>query len=230
LPGVLNRWDRDGRVYSVPFAHAVWAIFYNKGNVRRAWLEIPRTWDEFFKLCEKIRAAGDRAAHAARRVHALWRRLSARGLFQPGRAEGYRAYNELAPGTRSDPRFVRAAAVLQRVSVNYLLQRLGGHDAHRRRTGFSRWKCAMTVAGSWLGSEVRGKIPPGFSIGAMNFPVFPDGITHPDTLQVQSSYYFPFCQGRSRAGTGDGGFFPLPDLARTGSRAFAHQQDATSAV
>jgi len=58
LPGVLNRWTHDGKVYGVPFAYAVWAIFYNKEMFAEHGWETPRTWDEFFQLCEKIRAQG----------------------------------------------------------------------------------------------------------------------------------------------------------------------------
>jgi raffinose/stachyose/melibiose transport system permease protein len=90
-------------------------------------------------------------------------------------------------------------------------------------------KCAMTVAGSWLGSEVYGKLPPGFSIGAMNFPVFPDGITHPDTLQVQSSYYFFFAKADPAREQATVDFFRFL-TSRERARAFAHRMDAACAV
>jgi raffinose/stachyose/melibiose transport system permease protein len=230
LPGVLNRWDRGGRVYSVPFAHAVWAIFYNKAMFAEHGWKIPHTWDEFFDLCEKMRAEGIAPLTLPgvyMRYGDAFLRAAYFNLVGP---KGYGAYNELAPGTRSDPRFVRAAGILQRVSVNYLLKGWEGMTHTAAEQAFLDGKCAMTVAGSWLGSEVHGKLPPGFSIGAMNFPVFRDGITHPDTLQVQSSYYFFFARPGSPAreqATVD--FFRFL-TSRERARAFAHRLDAACAV
>jgi len=229
LPGVLDRWDRSGRVYSVPFAHAVWAIFYNKKLFAEHGWEIPRTWDEFFSLCEKIRTAGV-APLSLPGVYLRYGDAFLRSAyFNLVGPDGYRAYNQLAPGTRSDPRFVRAAAVLQRVSATCMLKGWEGMSHTGAEQAFLDGKCAMTVAGSWLGSEVRGKIPPGFSIGAMNFPVFPDGIAHPDTIQVQSSYYFLFAKADPVREQATVDFFRFL-TSRERARAFAHQQDATSAV
>jgi len=229
LPGVLSRWDRGGRVYGVPFAHAVWAIFYNKALFAQHGWETPRTWDEFFDLCEKIRAAGIAPLTLPgvyMRYGDAFLRAAFFNLVGP---QGYRAYNELAPGSRSDPRFVRAAAVLQRVSTNYLLNGWEGMTHTGVEQAFLDGKCAMTVAGSWLGSEVQGKVPPGFAIGAMNFPVFPDGITQPDTLQVQSAYYFFFAQADPAREQATVDFFRFL-TSRERVRAFARRQDAACAV
>ena len=229
LPGVLNRWDREGRVYSVPFAHAVWAIFYNKEMFSQHGWEIPRTWDEFFKLCEKMRAEGIAPLTLPgvyMRYGDAFLRAAYFNLVGPA---GYRAYGELAHGTRSDPRFVRAAEVLQRVSVHYMLKGWEGMTHTAAEQAFLDGKCAMTVAGSWLGSEVQGKIPPGFLIGAMNFPVFTDGITDPDTLQVQSSYYFFFAKNDPVREQATADFFRFL-TSRERTLAFAHRQNATAAV
>ena len=229
LPGVLNRWDRGGHVYSVPFAHAVWAIFYNKEMFAEHGWDIPHTWDEFFILCEKIRAEGI----APLTLPGVYMRYGDAFLrsayFNLVGPDGYRAYNELAPGARSDPRFIRAAGVQQRVALNYLLKGWEGMTHTAAEQAFLDGKSAMTVAGSWLGSEVRGKIPPGFSIGAMNFPVFPDGITHPDTLQVQSSYYFVFTKNDPARVQATVDFFRFL-TSRERVLVFAHSQDAAAAV
>lgn len=229
LPGVLNRWSRDGHVYSVPFAHAVWAIFYNKEMFAKHGWETPHTWDEFFKLCEKIRAQGIAPMTLPgvyMRYGDSFLRAAYYNLVGP---EGYRAYNELAPGTRSDPRFIRAAEVQQRAAVNFMVKGWEGMTHTAAEQAFLDGKSAMTVAGSWLGSEVRGKIPPGFSIGAMNFPVFPDGITHPDTLQAQSSYYFIFKKTDPAREQATVDFFRFL-TSRERARAFARLQDATAAL
>ena len=229
LPGVLNRWERNGHIYSVPFAHAVWAIFYNKGMFLEHGWAVPQTWDEFFELCEKMKAQGIAPLTLPGVYMRYGDSILRAAYFNLVGPTGYRAYNDLAPGTRSDGRFVRAAEVTQRVALNYMLKGWEGMTHTAAEQAFLDGKCAMTIAGSWLGSEVRGKIPFGFSIGAMNFPVFRDGITHPDTLQVQSSYYFFFTKQDPRQEQATADFFRFM-TSRERVQAFAHQQDATTAV
>ena len=53
----------------------------------------------------------------------------------------------------------------------------------------------MTISGSWLVNEMRGNIPDGFDLGAMNFPVFPEGAADPTTIQTGSDCFFVFSTG-----------------------------------
>jgi ABC-type glycerol-3-phosphate transport system substrate-binding protein len=63
-PGVLDRWSgansgHDQKaVYGLPFAHAIWTIFYDKALFRRHGWMPPKTWQEFFQLCETMKQAG----------------------------------------------------------------------------------------------------------------------------------------------------------------------------
>jgi raffinose/stachyose/melibiose transport system permease protein len=230
LPNVLNRWSRGEGTHGVPFAYAVWAIFYNKTLFRERGWRVPPTWDEFFQLCEKIQAEGIAPmivpGSAAMRYGDAFLRSAYYNLVGP---DGYRAYQELAPGTRSDPRFIRAAEIQRRISTQYQLKGWQGMTHTAAAQAFLDGKAAMTVAGSWLGSEVQGKIPPGFAIGAMNFPVFPDGITDPDTLQVQSGYYFVFASGDPRREQAAVDFFRFLTSSER-AQAFARRQDSAVAV
>ena len=63
------------------------------------------------------------------------------------------------------------------------------------RYGDAILRAAMTISASWFVSEMRGKLPAGFELEAMNLPVFADGISNPATLQTQSAYYFLFASG-----------------------------------
>ena len=61
LPGALDIWRVDGRVGGLPAAYACFphlVFFYNRAMFRaHGWTE-PRTWDQFFALCDRIQAAG----------------------------------------------------------------------------------------------------------------------------------------------------------------------------
>ena len=199
--GALDRWTVTGAsevkipVYGLPFAHAVWTIFYDKKRFRENGWVVPRTWDEFFVLCEQIKASGVAPLSLPgvfMRYGDAFLRSAHYNLVGP---DGYRAYNELAPGSRTDPRFIRAAGVLQRLSVHYLVKGWEGMNHTAAQLAFIDGRAAMTISASWFVNEMRGKLPAGFELGAMNFPVFKDGITDPSTLQNQSAYYFFFNKG-----------------------------------
>ena len=58
LPGSLDRYEYEGKIYGIPFLYSVYAVWYNKNMFEEHGWAPPRTWDEFFALCEQIRAAG----------------------------------------------------------------------------------------------------------------------------------------------------------------------------
>jgi len=192
LPGVLERWGDGGKVHGLPFAHAVWTVFYDKKRFRENGWETPRTWDEFFALCEKMEKAGVAPLSMPgvfMRYGDAFLRAAHYNLVGP---DGWRAYNRLEAGARTDPRFLRAAGVLQKISTQYLVKGWEGMTHTAAQLAFIDGRAAMTISASWFASEMRGKLPAGFELGAMNLPVFADGITPADTLQTQSAYYFLF--------------------------------------
>ena len=202
-PDVLKRWSgasigapgSPDAVFGLPFAHAVWVLFYDKALFRREGWSEPRTWDEFFGLCERIEARGlaplSLPGVAMRYGDAVLRAAHYNLVGEPG----YSAFRELAPGTRTDPRFIRAAGVLERLAGRHLVRGWEGMTHTAAQAAFLDGRCAMTLSASWFANEMRGRIPAGFELGAMNPPVFSDGIAHPDTVQSQSGYYFLFRTG-----------------------------------
>jgi raffinose/stachyose/melibiose transport system permease protein len=229
LPGVLERWTRNGHTYGVPFAHAVWAIFYNKKLfAEHGWVP-PKTWNEFFQLCEKMRASGI-APMSLPGVYLRYGDAFLRSAYYNlVGGEGFHRYNELAEGTRNNAAFFRAAEVQQQIALHCLVKGWEGMSHTAAEQAFLEGKAAMTVAGSWLGSEVRGKVPPGFEIGAMNFPVFPDGIAATDTIQAQSSYYFVFRKGDPQREKAAVDFFRYL-TSRERVQAFARNNDSGAAA
>lgn len=195
LPGALDSWRVDGRVYGLPFTYACWSIFYNRALFRaHGWTE-PRTWDEFFALCEKIRAAGtvplslpgSRWLYPDAFLRAAYYNLAG--------VEGWKAINDLTPGAHLDSRYVRSAALLQRVTQNYAQPGWEGATHTGAELALLEGRAAMTVSGSWLLNEMQGKIPADFELGVMNFPVFPEGAADPTTIQTGADCFFVFVTG-----------------------------------
>lgn len=236
-PGVLERWRmEDGTtgetaegVYGLPFAYAIWTIFYDKALFRRNGWEVPRTWDEFFTLCEKMEAAGVAPLSlpgVTMRYGDAILRAAHHNLVGD---EGYAAYHALAPGTRSDPRFVRAAEVLRRVATRHLVRGWEGMTHTAAQLAFLEGRCAMTLSASWFANEMRGRLPADFELGAMNLPVFADGITLADTVQAQSGYYFLFKSGDRERERATVDFFRFL-TSRERAKRFAAMADAPVAL
>ncbi|WP_238991392.1 extracellular solute-binding protein [Rariglobus hedericola] len=211
LPGVLERWTSPAAVtnsgettaappvaapvYGLPFAHAVWTIFYDKKRFRENGWEVPRTWDEFFILCEKMERADVSPLSLPgvfMRYGDAFLRAAHYNLVGP---DGWRSYNQLEAGARTDPRFIRAAGILQRLATRHLVKGWEGMTHTAAQLAFIDGRAAMTISASWFASEMRGKLPAGFELGAMNLPVFAEGIAPVDTIQTQSAYYFLFTCG-----------------------------------
>ncbi|HEU5081400.1 MAG TPA: extracellular solute-binding protein [Opitutaceae bacterium] len=192
LPGVLRRWTRpDGKTYGVPFAYGVWTIFYDQALFEAHGWKPPKTWDDFFALCEAMKSAGI-APLSFPGVYARYGDAFLRAAhYNLGGPEVFEAYNELRPGTRTDPRFIRAAEITQRITTHYLMDGWQGMTHTAAQQAFLQHKAAMCLS-AWFVSEMRELIPADFKLGAFNLPVFADGITPADTIQAQAGYYFLF--------------------------------------
>jgi raffinose/stachyose/melibiose transport system permease protein len=191
-PGTLDSWRIDGGTYGLPLVYSCWGIFYNRGLFREHGWSEPRTWDEFFSLCGKIRAAGisPLSLPGTRWLYGdAFFRAAYHNLAGP---KGWEAINDLVPGAWEDPRLVRSAGVLGRITRDCVQPGWEGETAQGAERYFLEGGSAMTVSGSWFFSEMAGKIPAGFDIGTMNFPVFPEGVADPTTVQGGSDCFFVF--------------------------------------
>jgi raffinose/stachyose/melibiose transport system permease protein len=195
LPGSLDSWRIDGGVYGVPLAYSCWGLFYNKGMFREhGWTE-PRTWDQFFALCDKIRAAGIAPVSlpGTRWLYPdSFFRAAYHNLAGPA---GWQAIIDLTPGAWNDPKVARSAEVLARLTKEDVQPGWEGETAQGAELYFLQGKAAMTASGSWFFSEMKGKIPEGMDVGTMNFPVFADGLSDPTTIQSGSDCFFVFNTG-----------------------------------
>ena len=87
----------------------------------------------------------------------------------------------------------------------------------------------MTVSGSWFFNEMAGKIPRGFDVGTMNFPVFVDGIADPSSIQTGSDCFFVFRTGDPRKERLTVDFLRFL-TSRGRAEAFVRENDAPVAV
>jgi ABC-type sugar transport system permease subunit/ABC-type glycerol-3-phosphate transport system substrate-binding protein len=230
VPGSFDRWRRGEGIYAIPFTYSIRVFFYNRKLFAQNDWSPPRTWEEFFELCEKIRATGLAPATLPGVYMRYGDPVFLAAHYNLAGPEGFRAYQELMPGTYTDPRFVRAAGVLQRLSTQHLLKGWEGMTHTAAGQAFLEGRSAMTVAGSWFVGEMRGKGPADFEMGAFNLPVFAEGgIGAPDAVLAQSAFFFFFetgDPGRERASID---FFRFL-TSRERAREFARRFDALVAL
>ena len=119
LPGSLDRYQQDGKVYGIPLLYSLYAVWYNKNMFEEHGWEIPRTWAEFHALCQQIKEAG------------IWP-LAFQGRY-PGYIAGvlddayyhlagrrrYYDQKDLVPGSFDNPEFVEALGLVQRTARDY---------------------------------------------------------------------------------------------------------------
>lgn len=194
-PGSLDTWRISGGVYGLPFVYSCWSIYYNRGLFAEHGWTRPRTWDEFFALCDRIRAAGI-APVSLPGTRWLYPDAVFRAAYHnlAGPA-GWRGINDLEPGAWADPRVARSAGVLRQLTRDDAQAGWEGETAQGAELFFLQGKAAMTVTGSWFFNEMSGKIPAGFGVGVMNFPVFAEGLADPSTIQASSDCFFVFNTG-----------------------------------
>ncbi len=57
--GARSPWmTADGKSFAVPFVAVSHGVYYNKDIFKKLGLSIPETWEDFLKVCDKIKAAG----------------------------------------------------------------------------------------------------------------------------------------------------------------------------
>lgn len=229
LPGALDGWRIDGRPYGLPLGYACWVIFYNRTLFREHGWTVPRTWDEFFALCGRIRAAGLAPVSLTGLYTNYPTAFERAAYYNLAGAKGWQALNALAPGARLDPAYIRGAEVLQRITQQYTLSGWEGMTHTAAQLAFLEGRAAMTVSGSWMIHEMEGKIPADFDLGVMNFPVFPDGTADPTTIQTGADNFFLFATGDPERERLTVDFLRFL-TSRERAEAFVRSQDAPVAV
>ncbi len=196
LPGALDRYQHQGRTYGIPLASIVNVIWYNKRLFHQhGWIP-PSDWDEFFELCEQIQATGIAPlafqgrylGYAMAFIHAAYYHLS--GL------EAYVAQQNLHPGSFANPEMERALDLVQQTALRYFQRGAMGMSHTEAQLQFFLGHTAMVGCGSWLKSEMEGKIPDGFELGAFNLPTIKGGKGDPDAVAASGGYFFVMAHSR----------------------------------
>lgn len=169
----------DGMVYGVPFRLDGKLFFYNKDIFKKEGLEIPKTWDEFIAVCDKLKADG--ITPIAEGNQDQWPACHYVGtLNQMLVADDVRAkdYNPKT-GEFTDPGYEKALEYYQQL-VPYMNAGVNGQTHDMARLGFTQGQTAMLYAELVEITNVKQENAD-LNWGMFNFPVV-KGSGNPDLL------------------------------------------------
>ena len=171
LPGALDTFMEDGKRYGIPLGYYASVIWYNKKMFREHGWTPPRTWDELFDLCEKIKKTGTIAPMAFQGRYPYYATFLYDAVtYHLAGPDQWNARQYLAPGSLNAPESVRAIELVRRLAFDYFQPGALGMSHTESQLQFFIGKAAMIPCGSWLKSEMMGKIPDGFELGCFNIP------------------------------------------------------------
>jgi len=177
IPDLLEKGKYKGHYYILPFNNNVFGWWYNVGMFKQHGWKPPRTFDELLVLCEKIKKAGI----APITYQGKYPAYMLRGFLFPwaisaGGLEAFEDAQKLKPGAWKSPAFLKAARMVAELrDRGYFQKGAMGMDHTGSQMEFVLGRAAMIPCGTWLGSEMKKQIPPGFKMEYFNPPVLRDG-------------------------------------------------------
>lgn len=204
---------RKDKVYLSPTWCNTVCMFYNKVLFKKAGVEnVPRTWPEFIRVCEKLKTAGIAPLTADQAVYAdMWMTWLVFRVVGPEDWEsticGVPA-DKPPQERRSEPkwtdeRYVRVFSEIRRLRDNgYFKKGFRGLTWPASQRGFASGDAAMMICGSWLPQELGGykdiEMQGNFELGCFSFPEWPGGREIDQKAAQASVYGLMVCrQGRA---------------------------------
>ena len=189
LPGSLNQYQKDGKTYGVPLVYVIWSVYYNKRLFHENGWEVPKTWNEFMALCEKIEGSGTTPIAFQGRYSFYARPLVEHTYYHLAGPDAYEDLQSAEPGAFSNLAMEESLGVLNELARNYFTAGFSGMNHTEAQLEFFQGRSAMLFCGSWLYSEMQDNIPQDFELGAFPLPL-PDSTNATPGLEYASSGYF----------------------------------------
>lgn len=193
-----QRYALDGKLTQVPSICTNMLWFYNKALMRKLGATLPRTWDEFFALCQKARDAGiDPIVLDKEYQDMLVGALTRINLPDDAMIETLRGTGK--PFT--DPQYLRIWQVERTMVDKYLMAGWMASHFPKAQQEFATGRGLMVFCGSWLPGELREvavKDKSVFELGVMPMMRFDD--EPPGTFAMGSSGWMILKDGPQNEG------------------------------
>lgn len=186
IPGMLDRGKLNGHYYIMPFNNNVFGWWYNVKMFKQHGWTPPKTYGELLTLCDKIKKAGV----APLTYQGKYPAYMIRGFMIPwvissGGMQAYTDAQNLEPGAWKSPAFLQATRMMAELrDKGYFQKGAMGMTHTGSQMEFLLGKAAMIPCGTWLGSEMKTQIPPGFEMEYINPPVIEGGKGDPSVVST----------------------------------------------
>ncbi len=155
VSGTIEASTRYGYTKSIPYEIAVTPIWYNQDLFDQAGVDrFPRTIDEFWEAGDKLKAAGisptsQMTGGSNAWTSMLWFSHILASIGGP----------DVWEKPLSDPQYIQAAAIIQRMFREYSTRDAVGADAGVSGGHYLAGRTAMFINGPWYIGRIRGDAP-----------------------------------------------------------------------
>ncbi|RRD49011.1 carbohydrate ABC transporter substrate-binding protein [Arachnia propionica] len=186
-----------GRTSVIPYSAMAASVIYNKRIFEDNGIEVPRTWDAFIDICERLKGAGITPIYATFldtwTIMQGWLDYPVGGMVDV--AEFYRAMNQLGPDVRPDSEVSFSSVMLEPVRKMIELTKYCNEDAQSRtygdgNTAFANDQAAMILQGPWAFGEFE-KANKDQDLGTFPFPATNDPADLKVRVNIDLSLWVP---------------------------------------
>jgi len=179
MPGQLEFFAKDGKIYQVPHTLITAAFWYDKRDLREAGVESPPdTWAGLLDMCEKIKEQGVACFAQDGGVsfyNIYWFYYLIARLKGPGFL--LQAAEDPTGELWDDPAFVRAIEMERELwERGYIIEGAEGFTWPEGQQTLTTEEAAMELCGSWLPNELKDQVDPDFEWGGFPFPEVEGGV------------------------------------------------------
>lgn len=198
IPGTLDFYTSQGKVYAIPSAFGAWACWYNARLFRQHGWQPPKTWSELDALCVKIRAAGiePMAFQGKYPRYGWWTFVSV--IQRCGGVAAINRINAAEPGAFTHPDVVWAARLMQELALKHFQKGAMAMTHTESQLQFVNDKAALIFCGIWLENEQKNTTPPDFEMRCFNVPAVEGGKGNPRMFNGEGTeFIFSLADGRN---------------------------------
>ena len=198
LPGSLDRFRVGGHTYGIPLQYTVQACYYNRANFRLHGWSVPKTWEEWVDLCDRVEASNQAALAFQGRYTYYVSPLIQHCYYYLAGPQAYADQFALKPGSFDNPAMREALERVQDLARHHFQAGALGMSHTEAQLEFLQGHAAMLVCGSWFKSEMGDKIPGDFELAEFALPP-PAASRVPPAAQVGAGYFFVFSESAQPA-------------------------------
>ena len=167
--------SRDGKIYASSVEGSVVGYFYNKDLFAKAGITAPATtWDEFFKQCDTLKAAGITPLSMDTADSAWVTQLMWGAMVATSNESGLEFMKTMNPSDYNTPEMIAAVENIQKMLKEYTTLDAIGGKYENAANNFLSGQTAMIANGPWMIGDFSDttKAPEGFAdkVGAAVYP------------------------------------------------------------